>query len=213
MFNWFSSSLYFLIWYCASSYCWARSPSCASPSFDQLELPSVALEPWNRLMKWESSESRFLNWFWILSKMSQWSCKSSLSSSFMAFLQSRILPSTSERALTMESHSSVPFCTLPEPIAEDICSTNCFFSSSRSASCFFDWSICDVKNDSPINCPASFNNAVCFSIRPLPSSWRSNWLVNSSMILLNFSNSNWRIAVLSSASSCLQSATLSAHFS
>ena len=131
----------------------------------------------------------------------------------MAFLQSRIFPSTSERVLTMESHSSVPFCTLPEPMADSICPTSFAFSSSNSASCFFDWSICVVKKDSPIKLPASFNKSICLDTRFLPSSRRSNWLENSSMMLLNFSNSNCLIAVLSSANSCLQSATLSAHCS
>ena len=93
--------------------------------------------------------------------------------------------------------------TLPELTAEDICPTSFAFSSSNSASCFFDWSICVVKNDSPIKLPASFNKSICLDTRFLLSSRRSNWLENSSMMLLNFSYSNCLIAVLSSANSCL----------
>ena len=190
-----------------------RSPNCAIPSFDQSEPPSVTLESLNSSLKLESSESRSLNCPWIRSNTSQWSCNNSLSNSSMAVLQSRMFPSTPVRAFTISSHSSVPFCTLPEASADSICSTSLAFSASNNSSCFFDWSICVLKKDSPINSPASFNNAICLETRSLPSSLKSNWFVNSSTMLLNFSNSSCRIAVFSSANSCLQSATLSAHCS
>ena len=107
-------------------------------TLDQLKFSSVTLESSNNPRRLESSESRSLNCPWMRSKISQCSCNSSLSNSSMAFLQSRIFPSTSERALTMESHSSVPFCTLPELIAEVICPTNCAFSFSSNSNCFFE---------------------------------------------------------------------------